>query len=247
MSIRFDRIPDNRALSERITSQISDAIVSGRLKPGDRLPPERELAEQFGVSRTVVRDAIKMLSGRGVLQVRRGAGIFVATAEETAMGRLGQLANVLPLQGAGLRDLFDVRKVLEAQGAEWAAQRRSAHHVERLRGIVEDAHRYAEDLTVLSERDAQFHVAVAEASQNLVLVRVMFTLLDLLAAARRESLSIPGRPELSLSQHENVLREIEARDPEAARLAMLEHLSSVEQAITYPGRTGREEAGRKSS
>ena len=75
MSIRFDRIPDNRALSERITSQISDAIISGELKPGDRLPPERELAEQFGVSRTVVRDAIKMLSGRGILQVRRGAGI----------------------------------------------------------------------------------------------------------------------------------------------------------------------------
>jgi GntR family transcriptional regulator, transcriptional repressor for pyruvate dehydrogenase complex len=147
------------------------------------------------------------------------------------------------LQGAGLRDLFDVRQVLEAQGAEWAAQRRSAHHVERLRSIVEDASRHSEDLNVLSERDAQFHVAVAEASQNLVLVRVMFTLLDLLAAARRESLSIPGRPELSLSQHENVLREIEARNPEEARRAMLEHLTSVEQAITYPGRTGREEAG----
>ena len=239
MSIRFERIPDNRALSERINSQISDAIISGELKPGDRLPPERELADQFGVSRTVVRDAIKMLSGRGVLQVRRGAGIFVATAEETAMGRL---ANVLPLQGAGLRDLFDVRKVLEAQGAEWAAQRRSAHHVERLRSIVDDARRHAEDLNVLSERDAQFHVAVAEASQNLVLVRVMFTLLDLLEAARRESLSIPGRPELSLSQHENVLGEIEARDPEKARRAMLEHLTSVEQAIAYTGRTGREES-----
>lgn len=191
----------------------------------------------------MVRDAIKMLSGRGVLQVRRGAGIFVATAEETVMGRLGQLANVLPLQGAGLRDLFDVRKVLEVQGAEWAAQRRSAHHVERLRSIVEDAYRHSDDLNAMSERDAQFHVAVAEASQNLVLVRVMFTLLDLLEAARRESLSTPGRPELSLSQHENVLWEIEARNPEAARRAMLEHLSSVEQAITYTGRTGREDEG----
>jgi GntR family transcriptional repressor for pyruvate dehydrogenase complex len=86
-------------------------------------------------------------------------------------------------------------------------------------------------------------VAVAEASQNLVLVRVMFTLLDLLEAARRECLSIPGRPELSLTQHENVLREIEARNPEAARRVMLEHLTSVEQSITYPGRTGREDAG----
>ena len=88
-----------------------------------------------------------------------------------------------------------------------------------------------------------FHVAVAEASQNLILVRVMLTLLDLLEAARRESLSIPGRPELSLSQHEDVLREIEARDPEAARRAMLEHLTSVEQAIAHPERTEREDAG----
>jgi GntR family transcriptional repressor for pyruvate dehydrogenase complex len=243
MSIRFDRLPDNRALSERIISQISDAIISGELKPGDRLPPERELAEQFGVSRTVIRDAIKTLSGRGIVQVRRGAGIFVATAEETIMGRLGELANVIPLQGAGLRDLFDVRKVLEVQGAEWAAQRRSAHQVDRLRSIVEDAYRHSEDLDVLSERDAQFHVAIAEASQNLILVRVMLTLLDLLEAARRETLAIPGRPRLSLDQHENVLREIEARDPEAARRAMLEHLTSVELAITYHGRTRREDAG----
>jgi GntR family transcriptional repressor for pyruvate dehydrogenase complex len=243
MGIRFDRIPDNRALSERITARISDAIIGGELGPGDRLPAERELAEQFGVSRTVVRDAVKMLSGRGVLQVRRGAGIFVASAEETVMGRLGQPANFLPLRGAGLRDLFDVRKVLEAQGTEWAAERRSAHHVERLRGIIEDAHRHPGDPEVLSERDAGFHVAVAEASQNLVLVRVMLTLLDLLEAARRESLSIPGRPELSLSQHEDVLREIEARDPEAARRAMLKHLTSVEQAIAHPERTGREDEG----
>lgn len=240
MSIRFDRLPDNRALSERIISQISDAIISGELKPGDRLPPERELAEQFGVSRTVIRDAIKTLSGRGIVQVRRGAGIFVATAEETILGRLGELANVIPLRGAGLRDLFDVRKVLEVQGAEWATQRRSAHQVDRLRSIVEDAYRHSEDLDVLSERDAQFHVAIAEASQNLVLVRVMLALLDLLEAARRETLAIPGRPRLSLDQHENVLKEIEARDPKGAHRAMLEHLTSVEQAIRYHGRTKRE-------
>lgn len=243
MNIKFNRIADNRALSEKITSQISDAIIGGKLKPGDKLPPERDLAEQFEVSRTVVRDAIKTLAGRGIVQVRRGAGIFVATAEETVMSRLGELASTLPLQGAGLRDLFDVRKVLEAQGAEWAAQRRSSHHVERLRGIIEDAYRHPEDLDLLSERDARFHLGIAEASQNLVLVRVMFALLDLLEAARRKSLGIPGRAKLSLDQHENILREIEARNPKAARRAMLEHLTSVEQAIMYPRKIRREESG----
>ena len=231
MSIMFEPIHDNRALSEKIISQISDALVDGRLKPGDRLPPERELAEQFGVSRTVIRDAIKMLAGRGILQVKHGAGIFVATSEENMIGRLGALSGILPVQGTGLRDLFEIRKVLEAQGAGWAARRRSAYHVERLRGILDDAHQHSEDPEVLSERDAQFHVAIAEASQNLVLVRVMLTLLDLLAQSRRESLSVPGRAKLSLRDHERIVEEIEAQRPDEARTAMLEHLTSVESAI----------------
>jgi GntR family transcriptional repressor for pyruvate dehydrogenase complex len=231
VSIVFEPVHDNRALSEKIIAQISDALVAGELKPGDRLPPERELAEQFGVSRTVIRDAVKTLAGRGILHVKHGAGIFVTTSEENAIGRLGALSDILPLQGVSLRDLFEIRKVLEAEGAEWAARRRNDHHLKRLRGILEDAYRNSENLEVLSERDAQFHVAIAEASQNLVLVRVMLTLLDLLAQSRRESLSIPGRAKLSLKDHERIVGEIEAQRHEGARETMLEHLTSVESAV----------------
>ena len=231
MSIVFEPVHDNRALSEKIIAQISDALVAGELKPGDRLPPERELAEQFGVSRTVIRDAVKTLAGRGILHVKHGAGIFVTTSEENAIGRLGALSDILPLQGVRLRDLFEIRKVLEAEGAEWAARRRNDYHLKRLRGILEDAHRNSENLEVLSERDAQFHVAIAEASQNLVLVRVVLTLLDLLAQSRRESLSIPGRAKLSLKDHERIVEEIEAQRHEGARETMLEHLTSVESAV----------------
>ena len=230
MSIVFEPVHDNRALSEKIIAQISDALVSGELKPGDRLPPERELAEQFGVSRTVIRDAVKTLAGRGILHVKHGAGIFVTTSEENAIGRLGALSDILPLQGVSLRDLFEIRKVLEAEGAEWAARRRNDYHLKRLRGILEDAYRNSENIEVLSERDAQFHVAIAEASQNLVLVRVMLILLDLLAQSRRESLSIPGRAKLSLKDYERIVEEIEAQRHEGARETMLEHLTSVESA-----------------
>jgi GntR family transcriptional repressor for pyruvate dehydrogenase complex len=231
VSIVFEPVHDNRALSEKIIAQISDALVAGELQPGDRLPPERELAEQFGVSRTVIRDAVKTLAGRGILHVKHGAGIFVTTSEENAIGRLGALSDILPLQGVRLRDLFEIRKVLEIEGAEWAARRRNDYHLERLRGILEDAHRNSENLEVLSERDVQFHVTIAEASQNLVLVRVMLTLLDLLAQSRRESLSIPGRAKLSLKDHERILEEIEAQRHEGARETMLEHLTSVESAV----------------
>jgi GntR family transcriptional regulator, transcriptional repressor for pyruvate dehydrogenase complex len=231
VSIVFEPVHDNRALSEKIIAQISDALVAGELKPGDRLPPERELAEQFGVSRTVIRDAVKTLAGRGILHVKHGAGIFVTTSEENAIGRLGALSDILPLQGVSLRDLFEIRKVLEAEGAEWAARRRNDYHLKRLRGILEDAYRNSENIEVLSERDAQFHVAIAEASQNLVLVRVMLTLLDLLAQSRRESLSIPGRAKLSLKDYERIVEEIEAQRHEGARETMLEHLTSVESAV----------------
>src|ERR671926_186475 len=135
----FKPIHDDEVLSDKIISQITDNVVQGHLKPGDRLPPERELAEQFGVSRTVIRDAVKTLAGRGILHVKHGAGIFVATSEENAIGRLGALSDIFPLQGVGLRDLFEVRKVLETEGAGWAARRRNEYHLERLRGILKDA------------------------------------------------------------------------------------------------------------
>lgn len=227
----FTPVHDNEALSEKIIFQITDAVVRGDLKPGDKLATERDLAEQFGVSRTVVRDAIKTLAGRGLLQVRHGSGIFVATAEESVAGSLDVLSNTLVLQDTGLRDLFDVRKTLEARSAELAAELRTTEHVERLRGLVKDATQHLDDPKVLSERDAQFHVAIAEASQNLVLVRVMLTMLDLLTKSRMESLGIPGQAKRALADHDRIIQAIESGKPSEARQAMLDHLNQVESAI----------------
>jgi GntR family transcriptional repressor for pyruvate dehydrogenase complex len=109
---------------------------------------------------------------------------------------------------------------------------------------VEEAYRHAGDPDVLNETDARFHVAVAEASRNLVLVRVMFALLDLLATIRRETLDIAGRARLSLDEHERIIEEIERQAPEAAREAMLAHLISVESAVRFSDRQrSREENG----
>lgn len=227
----FRAVHDHSSLSEKITAQITDAVVGGQLTPGSRLPPERELAEQFGVSRTVVRDAIKTLAGRGFLQVRHGSGIFVATAEESVAGCLEMLSDTLILQGTGLQDLFDVRKTLEVRTAELAAKLRTPDQVERLRTLVEEAYEHLDEPKVLSKRDAQFHVAIAEASQNLVIVRVMLTLLDLLAKSRLESLSIPGQAKRALEDHEHIIQAIEAQDAVQAKDAMLSHLNRTEDAI----------------
>ena len=227
----FRAVHDNASLSEKIIVQITDAVVSGQLQPGSRLPPERELAEQFAVSRTVVRDAIKTLSGRGFLQVRHGSGIFVATAEESMAGCLEVLSDTLVLQGSGLQDLFDVRKTLEVRTAELAAKLRTPDQLDRLRTVVEEAYQHLGDPKTLSERDALFHVAIAEASQNLVMVRVMLTLLDLLTKSRLESLSIPGQAKQALRAHEQIIQAIAAQDLTKAKGAMLDHLNQTEVAI----------------
>ena len=195
------------------------------------MPTERELAEQFGVSRTVVRDAVKILSGRGILRVKQGAGIFVATPEDALPGALGALSSMISSGGPALWDLFEVRKILETRAASWAARRAKPRHLERLQSILEDATAHGEDLDVLSEQDGDFHMGLAEASGNLVLVKVMLTLLDLLAASRRETLSIPGRAHLSLEDHARILEKVKARDARGAERAMLEHLESVESSL----------------
>lgn len=220
----FKPVSDNIALSQKIVAQISDAIVKGSLRPGDRIPPERQLAEQFGVSRTAIRDAIKILSGGGVLEVHHGVGIFVAAQSPGGSEAVWREAK--------LSDIFDIRQTLETQGSAWAAERATADQITRLQSIIDDARLHQDDLIILAERDAQFHMALAETSQNLLLVKVMWNLLDALAEGRKASLTIPHRALASLDEHQEIVNAIANHDAGAARLRMEAHLSSVAQSIT---------------
>jgi GntR family transcriptional regulator, transcriptional repressor for pyruvate dehydrogenase complex len=224
---KFAPVRDNRSHSDKIIEQITDALLRGDIKPGERLPPERDLALQFSVSRTVVRDAVKNLAGRGILEVRHGSGIYVAADEKTVFARLDQVN----LQDGLLRDLFEVRKVLETEAASLAAARRTERQVEHLRHIIHDARLHAGDPALASSRDADFHLTLAKASRNLILVKLMLTVLDLLAPTRERTLSINGRLEQSLREHERIVGAIAASDAAGARAAMLAHLDSVEQSI----------------
>ncbi|UOF91535.1 FadR family transcriptional regulator [Fodinisporobacter ferrooxydans] len=223
----FEPISNNMAYSKKIVSQITDAIVRGTLKPGDRLPTERALAEQFGVSRTAVRDAIKLLAGRGILMVRHGVGIFVAESQST----YGNMDEALSGKAGAIQDLFEIRKVLESETAYWAAERSTLMEIQKLQAILDDAFAHKRDLAILGERDAQFHVGLAEASQNLVLVRLMLTMLDLLSESRMESLSIRDVPQQSLVEHQAILDAVKTKDGSLAKQRMFEHLTRVEASI----------------
>jgi GntR family transcriptional repressor for pyruvate dehydrogenase complex len=223
----FHPVRDNRSHSDKIIEQIVDALLRGDLKPGQRLPTERDLALQFSVSRTVVRDAIKILAGRGVVDVRHGSGIYIAADEATVLERLDQVN----LQDALLNDLFAVRKVLETKAASLAALRRTERQVERFRDIIAEARQNAANVVAVSRLDAEFHLAVARASRNLVLIKLMLTVLDLLARTREQTLSIEGRIEQSLAEHDIIVNAIATQDADQAAIAMLAHLDSVEGSI----------------
>lgn len=223
----FKPVHDSRSHSDKIIEQIVDALLRGDLKPGDRMPTERDLAARFSVSRTAVRDAVKILAGRGVVDVRHGSGIYIAADEATVLERLDQVN----LHDALLTDLFVVRKVLETKIASLAADRRTERQVQRLRDNIAEARSQAHDVAAVSQLDAEFHLTLARASRNLVFIKLMLTVLDLLSRSREQTLSVEGRIARSLAEHEHIVAAVADMQSERAGTAMLEHLDSVEASI----------------
>ncbi len=223
------------SLDKQIVAYIQRLIEMGELRAGDRLPAERELAAQLGVSRTVLREALHTLAAYGLVDLRHGRGVFVAAGSaQAAMQRL-TLAMLSDETAPWLHDLFEIRRLLEGAAAEWAAERATPEQIEELRANLSEGlavHRARQiDAVTAGALDARFHAALAAATNNRVLMSLMAALVDELAMARERSLAIPGRALRSLHQHEAVVMAIEEHDASAARRAMLEHLNDVEQSI----------------
>jgi GntR family transcriptional repressor for pyruvate dehydrogenase complex len=218
-----------RPLRDQVVQQISDSIRAGRFPPGGRLPTERALALMFGVSRSVIRDALRVLEASGVLGIEHGRGIFVSQHMGSGLGnRL-----VAPLLGlTELHHLFELRMAVEVAGAGLAALH--ATDEERL-SLVAQADRSLriphDSLDEFARADQEFHLLVHAATHNPIFMQVMESLLDLLAVSRGASLRVPGRPRLSMTEHKRVAQRIAQRDPDGARAAMAWHLLSVEEAI----------------
>jgi GntR family transcriptional regulator, transcriptional repressor for pyruvate dehydrogenase complex len=165
---RFRAIDASRGWEE-VSAQIRDAIVTGRLKPGDRLPPQRDLAGQFGVSRALVNEALRVLEHSGLVYIRPGAqgGSFVRAPKPDDLVR--DLNIFIRLGGATMDALTDFRVVLEGQNAAWASKRGTASELAELRKIVQevrDMEEHDRPAAALDELDAAFHIAVAGMAHN---------------------------------------------------------------------------------
>jgi len=224
----FRTIGSRDRLVDRVVSEIEQLIVEGQLAPGAKLPPERELAEQMGVSRTVVREAVRILAARGLVETRHGVGTTVRAL--TSQHVVAPLGLYLRAQGNGpisFQDLHQVRSILELEIASIAAETATDEEIAQLRRVFESMVAAKEDVDLLAERDTEFHRTLARMTHN----PLLFVLIDSIRELLREYIArvtIYLNPdEDNIRLHEMLLERIEARDAEGARAAMHENLEQM--------------------
>lgn len=223
-----------KKISEEIVIQIKQLISKGELKPGDRIPSERELATMLGVSRPSVREAIMVLEAMGFLDSRQGGGTFVkALTEGSIMNPLAKL--VEQRDPELLRALAEVRMGLESWSAYLAAQRANDEDLADLRRLYAVMVRQAAKGGWDSEVDAEFHYAITAASHNSLQMHVLDSIHTLfnttIQVALMEFYRQEGHVQKLLTQHREIMEAIASRQPEMARQKMMEHLAMVEEKM----------------
>lgn len=216
---------DEGSLSIQATHQIRELIRIGELKKGDRLPSERDLGERLGVSRTVVREAIKMLRASGYVKVRMGVGTFVA--EDPINVLQDSLSYSNDPESKKIADLHQVREVLEPAVAALAAQNAELDDIHKMEKIVQEMELNLSSGYRYIEADKLFHVALAEATKNNVFSILLNSIVDLLQEARRLAISTPGAGDRSIHYHRRILEAVKNRDAEEAFIAMSEHMQQT--------------------
>ncbi len=219
---------------EQIVEQIERRILSGELHNGDRLPSERELGEQFHVSRTAVREAMKTLAQKGLVDMRPGRGTIVIDGTSRAVKRsLGLMLSVG--QENGSQNLVEVREILEPEIAALAAARATEEEIAAMRKAVEVMDGNLTNANAYIVADNDFHRALARGTQNILILRLVDSIVDLLSEQREQIFAVEGGPERGQVHHKCLLDAVMSRNPEAARQAMQAHLAQVrDDASLHP-------------
>jgi len=213
---------------EEVAKQI-ERLILNKLKPGDKLPSERELAEVLQVSRSSIRDAIRSLELMGLVEPRQGAGTIVR--EKSSEAVINPFADALKRRQELVSELLDFRKMLEPPLAARAATHASADEISELEEILQRQVDKVSLGEVAIAEDAEFHYNIALASGNSVVLKVLDIVMDLLKDTRTRSLQLEGRPEKSLAGHRRILSAIKRHDAEAAKAAMRRHIEDVEEIV----------------
>jgi GntR family transcriptional regulator, transcriptional repressor for pyruvate dehydrogenase complex len=234
----FRGISRNLSLSDKVVEQLTEAITSRRLAPGELLPSERDLGDKFKVSRTVVREAIRSLAARGLVRVTSGRGVEVNEPNSDTVADSMRLL-VRGREGLNYGKVNEVRTVLEVQTAALAALRATPEDFARLEKICDDHERALSDgdMPGASELDFQFHRELTRASHNELLLAMLDSISDVLREIRHQSMNLPHVGEDGLDAHRLILKSVKSGSAKAARDAMAKHLAEAERIwIKAPGK-----------
>ena len=225
---KFEVLPRNRNKVYQEVAKHLDRLIAEELKPGDLLPPERELVRMLGVSRSSVRDAIRSLELMGLLEPRQGIGTVVCNP---AAAPANPLASALLEKRKMVADLVDVRRMIEPALTRRAALQASCKAIVDMEAILQrqEAKVRAGELGI--EEDSEFHYAIALASENSAVLKVVDVLMDLLRDTREQSLQVEGRQEKSLAGHRRILAALKRGDASGAEAAMRRHLQEIENIV----------------
>jgi len=223
-----------KKISEEIVEQIIQHISQGQLKPGERIPSERDLATALGVSRPSVREAIMVLEALGLVESRQGGGTYVRSVADKALA--DPLSNLVERDPNLLHALAEVRMGLEGWSSYLAAKNATEEEIAELRALLEEMRRKVPTGGWGADIDTRFHYTITAASHNTIQQHVLNTIHGLFKAtievALFEFYRKEGYAELLLRQHEAIVDAIVRREPEEARLRMVEHLTIVEQKLS---------------
>lgn len=216
--------------SEEVVTRLREMIQRGELRPGDRLPPERDLAKLLGVSRPTLRAGIRSLAAVGVLQSRQGAGTFVVDAEGPPSLDSSPLRMMAALRGFTTVEMFEARRALEMAIAGLAAERATGDQMASLAEEIAGMFASLDDPEQYLIHDMHFHQTVAAASGNRILTALMNMVAAILFDVRRKTVDRAHDLKESAEMHRQIYRAIRARNPEGARVAMREHLVLAQRA-----------------
>lgn len=236
----FTQLRRGPSLASQVTQSMLASISSGRFGAGDWLPSERELSEQFGVSRTVIREAVRGLEAKGLIEVRSGRGARIAAVNSDQISEsLALFVNGAQSQQLlGPSEISEVRETLELRLVELACERASDADVALIAESL-DAMAASPRSEDAAHYDAEFHRRIALATHNALFVALLESLNMVMTPIRERSLAVDGRRQATLDEHSRVLDAIEKRDPAAARRSMVDHLEGSRSYYVSPAQEDR--------
>ncbi|RLC26943.1 MAG: FadR family transcriptional regulator [Deltaproteobacteria bacterium] len=227
VSPMFKPIKQER-LSVKIVNQIKSLIVDGKLKPGDFLPPERELVKLLNVSRPSLREALKALVGMGFLEITQGQRTMVKSLADSML--LEPVQRILMDDSDTVFELLEIRKSIETWNAYHAAQRATPEDIVQLENFVDSMRMLSDEGITVVKEDADFHLAISEATHNRIQPHIMFTIYDLLKQSIGKYYHQIDYNRV-YQQHLGIVEAIKAKAAEKASSLMLEHLDYVEKNV----------------